>query len=123
MYEKSCAAERSLVKESAVMEEGEAENGDATSTTSLFMDTVPSFVSKHIKNYCDKLLRENPEANPEELLKPSVVSSFAAVVMADVSGYSLLSACLAEKGPIGAEILGKTMKRYLDKVWAWEKIV
>ncbi|KAJ3035208.1 hypothetical protein HDV00_004245 [Rhizophlyctis rosea] len=48
--------------------------------------------------------------------KPTAEESFAAVVMADVSGYSVLTTTLAEKGPIGAEILCKTMKGYLDKI-------
>jgi hypothetical protein len=51
-------------------------------------------------------------------LKPGASESFAAVVMADVSGYSNLSASLAERGAEGAEILSKTMKGYLDKVKA-----
>lgn len=49
-------------------------------------------------------------------MKPGASESFAAVVMADVSGYSNLSASLAERGAEGAEILSKTMKGYLDKV-------
>lgn len=49
-------------------------------------------------------------------MRPRCEESFAAVVMADVSGYSNLSSTLAEKGAEGAEILSKTMKGYLDKV-------
>ncbi|KNC97873.1 uncharacterized protein SPPG_09415 [Spizellomyces punctatus DAOM BR117] len=49
-------------------------------------------------------------------MAPSAEETFAAVVMADVSGYSNLTSTLAERGPSGAEILGKTMKGYLDKI-------
>ncbi|KAJ3049420.1 hypothetical protein HK097_009578 [Rhizophlyctis rosea] len=49
-------------------------------------------------------------------LTPTAEEAFAAVVMADVSGYSTLTTKLADKGPIGAEILCKTMKGYLDKI-------
>ncbi|KAJ3226148.1 hypothetical protein HK099_005501 [Clydaea vesicula] len=49
-------------------------------------------------------------------MQPSANESFAAVVMADVSGYSKLSASLAERGAEGAEILCRTMKGYLDKI-------
>lgn len=49
-------------------------------------------------------------------MRPRCEESFAAVVMADVSGYSNLSSTLSEKGAEGAEILSKTMKGYLDKV-------
>ena len=36
--------------------------------------------------------------------------------MVDVSGYSKLTAALAERGPVGAELLSKTMKGYLDQI-------
>jgi hypothetical protein len=36
--------------------------------------------------------------------------------MVDVSGYSKLTALLAERGAIGAELLSKTMKSYFDQV-------
>ena len=36
--------------------------------------------------------------------------------MVDVSGYSKLTATLAERGPGGAELLSKTMKGYLDQI-------
>ncbi|KAJ3099092.1 hypothetical protein HDU97_003471 [Phlyctochytrium planicorne] len=105
------------VTKSVIMEEEEEYEGlDAESGKALFEEMVPNFVSKHVKIHCDKLLRENGNVLTNDILKPSVVSCFAAVVMADVSGYSALSATLAERGPIGAEILGKTMKRYLDKI-------
>lgn len=54
-------------------------------------------------------------------LTPTAEEAFAAVVMADVSGYSTLTTKLADKGAIGAEILCKTMKGYLDKVlFLWD---
>lgn len=49
-------------------------------------------------------------------MQPSAIETFAAVVMVDVSGYSKLSASLAERGAEGAEILCRTMKGYLDRV-------
>lgn len=70
---------------------------------------VPNFLSKHVRRYLDDL-------NPTTTLQPSATERFAAVVMADVSGYSALTATLAERGSVGAELLSKTMKGYLDKV-------
>ncbi|KAJ3290499.1 hypothetical protein HK104_006720 [Borealophlyctis nickersoniae] len=49
-------------------------------------------------------------------IEPCAQEYYAAVVMADVSGYSKLTSTLAEKGPIGAELLCKTMKGYIDKI-------
>ncbi|KAJ1499616.1 hypothetical protein HMI55_004301 [Coelomomyces lativittatus] len=48
--------------------------------------------------------------------KPVALEGWAAVVMCDVSGYSSLASFLALRGPDGAEILGRIMKEYLDKV-------
>jgi len=83
------------------------------STSHSHSKLIPSFISNTLKHYLDQ---EFASTNGVPILKPCAVESFAVVVMADVSGYSKLSALLAEKGPIGAEILSKTMKGYLDKV-------
>lgn len=106
---------------------------------------VRSFTSNHVMKYCEKLcyqawtdaqadlersqevdkLSSDDRIKPifdkrmdalKSKMRPRCEESFAAVVMADVSGYSNLSSTLAEKGAEGAEILSKTMKGYLDKV-------
>ncbi len=71
---------------------------------------IPNFVSKHVRNYLDLLNEKNVS------IKPIAIETNAAVVMVDVSGYSTLSSVLAERGPIGAELLSKTMKDFLDQV-------
>jgi hypothetical protein len=74
-------------------------------------EVAPNFAPKHVRTYCqDHVLMGNSQ------LEPFAVETFAAVVMVDVSGYSKLSASLAEKGPIGSELLSKSMKGYLDQV-------
>ncbi|KAJ3190642.1 hypothetical protein HK101_008516 [Irineochytrium annulatum] len=95
-----------------------AEEEEEVPAETQFHRVVPNFVSKHVKKYCDNLVQDNPKGSLDDFLKPSTTTSFAAVVMADVSGYSSLSAILAERGPIGAELLGKTMKGYLDRIIA-----
>ena len=88
---------------------------------------APNFVPQHVREFCQKSILKNPHApdqntltvtneKSQDQLEPYVLSTFAAVVMVDVSGYSKLSAALAEKGPIGSELLSKSMKGYLDKV-------
>ena len=37
-------------------------------------------------------------------------------MMVDVSGYSSLATSLGEMGPVGVELLSKTMKEYMDQV-------
>lgn len=105
-----------------------------------YENIVPCFISNHVKDLCEETcwenwLAANSEAKDAEEdtidvdslfkskvehsikdMKPNAEESFAAVVMADVSGYSNLSSTLAEKGAEGAEILSKTMKGYLDKI-------
>jgi hypothetical protein len=53
-------------------------------------------------------------------MEPTAIPSFAAVMMADVSGYSSLSSILAERGANGAEVLRNVMKGYLDKVLSYK---
>lgn len=103
---------------------------------------TPCFLSRHVKSFCDKstwekweesvkeaeigvseekvsvedIFKEKMEQYKSKGMKPSMEEKFAAVVMADVSGYSKLSNSLAERGAEGAEILCRTMKGYLDKV-------
>ena len=80
------------------------------------INVLPAFVSAHIREYCDQLIEESEQNGTEIVMKPMAREAFAAVVMVDVSGYSKLSAALAEYGPSGSELLAKTMKAYLDLV-------
>ena len=94
--------------------EGDDANTTGTSQGYLtqaidYNQIVPNFLSKHVRTWLDS----KKEAKS---LKPGAEECFAAVVMADVSGYSKLTAVLAEKGSLGAELLSKVMKGYLDKV-------
>ena len=85
---------------------------------------IPNFVSKHIKKVCyeiehqaaKKSIARTSKVNAVDILKPDAREAFAAVVMVDVSGYSKLTATLAERGPVGAELLSRTMKGYLDQI-------
>lgn len=93
---------------------------NTVATVSHFDEVITNFVSKQVRKKCYKLCEAEylkPEATrklPD--LTPSAVDAFAAVVMVDVSGYSKLTAALAERGPVGAELLSKTMKGYLDQI-------
>lgn len=92
------------------------------SNNSQFGDIISNFVSKTVRQFCINLESErelNSNKDGEVIIpdiKPCSLESFAAVVMVDVSGYSKLTAALAERGPVGAELLSQTMKGYLDQV-------
>jgi hypothetical protein len=87
-----------------------------------FGDIISNFVSKTVRQFCINLENQQELKQSEDgtilipEIKPSSLESFAAVVMVDVSGYSKLTAALAERGPVGAELLSQTMKGYLDQV-------
>jgi hypothetical protein len=90
------------------------EKEDISSITEKKLDIfAPNFVPYHVQQFCNQkaLMGHGPNN-----LEPLIRETFGAVVMVDVSGYSKLSAALAEKGPIGSELLSKSMKGYLDKV-------
>nr|KAJ3420720.1 hypothetical protein HK105_005344 [Polyrhizophydium stewartii] len=100
-------------------------SGNLPATNENQLDLIiPNFVSKQVRRVCYQMCAEvalksdggskDPLIVPP--LKPSATEAFAAVVMVDVSGYSKLTAVLAERGPVGAELLTKTMKGYLDKI-------
>ncbi|KAJ1537230.1 hypothetical protein HK096_001501 [Nowakowskiella sp. JEL0078] len=95
----------------------------ATGGSVQYDQVIPNFVCKHVRTFCDDITKvsriiknSSDSKSPMDPMVPVAIEGFAAVVMVDVSGYSKLSATLAELGPVGAEILGKTMKGYLDKI-------
>lgn len=90
---------------------------NTSASVSHFDEIITNFVSRQVRRICYKLSEEEIKVEhriPE--LVPSATDCFAAVVMVDVSGYSKLTAALAERGPVGAELLSKTMKGYLDQI-------
>ncbi|KAI8916196.1 nucleotide cyclase [Gorgonomyces haynaldii] len=94
-----------------------------TSADGKLDQIIPNFVSKHVKSMVyRKQVAAQKTADAAGVpvntleLKPGAEESFAAVVMVDVSGYSKLTATLAQRGSVGAELLAKTMKAYLDQI-------
>ena len=84
-------------------------------------EIIANFVSSKVKQLCSTAYRNMPTSeNQSEPSIPKIIPedslSFAAVVMVDVSGYSNLTSSLAERGPVGAAILSKIMKGYLDSI-------
>lgn len=94
----------------------------STSNDGKLDEIIPNFVSNHVRRFCysalakqlDQPFSQKKLAMPT--LEPCINEAFGAVVMVDVSGYSKLTATLAERGAVGAELLAKTMKSYFDQV-------
>lgn len=98
-------------------EEEETKVEYAQNPVAEYNRVMPTFVSEHVRKHCIQLAKQRKKSSSKPVARePSAESSFAAVMMADVSGYSTLSAVLAERGPMGADIMGKTIKSYLDKI-------
>jgi hypothetical protein len=101
---------------------GSKNKQNPSATVSHFDEIITNFVSKQVRRLCYRLCEEEAQNNPNVVdrklpeLVPTATDAFAAVVMVDVSGYSKLTAALAERGPVGAELLSKTMKGYLDQI-------
>jgi hypothetical protein len=96
----------------------------AASNDGKLDEIIPNFVSKHVRRMCHAAQLQEQQSSKRvsekdlmiPTLTPSAKEAFAAVVMVDVSGYSKLTATLAERGAVGAELLSKTMKGYFDQV-------
>ena len=95
-------------------------NGTFATVENQLGEIIANFVSNKVKQLCSNAYRNMPAVENNEISIPEIVpedsTSFAAVVMVDVSGYSNLTASLAERGPVGAAILSKIMKGYLDSI-------
>jgi hypothetical protein len=72
------------------------------------LKTIPAFIPLHVRQF----IQEHGRL-PDE---PVCQEKFGTVVMADVSGYSTLASNLTQRGPIGVELLARTMNAFFDKV-------
>ena len=55
-------------------------------------------------------------ANPAPLMEPEIEKLQAAVLFADISGFSVLAAQLAKRGPIGAEELTAILNSSFEQI-------
>jgi len=81
-----------------------------------FEQYVPNFVCRHIQKLLEQYTSTHGYEVTELDMEPFCTECFGVAVMADVSGYSKLTAKLAEKGDIGARMLLNVMKKYFDQI-------
>src|SRR5690606_4459559 len=77
--------------------------------------TLPE-LSKALASYIPALVTRRLSADPRPLHRPQAEIITAAVLCADVSGYTALTEALARQGPAGVEKVAAGLNAYFDRL-------
>ena len=69
-----------------------------------------------LASYVPKLIQKRVIANPSPIEAPVSEELQAAILFADISGFTLLTERMAEKGPTGAETLARILNEYFGQL-------
>src|SRR5215510_15737219 len=69
-----------------------------------------------LASYVPKLIQNRVIANPSPIEAPVAEELQAAVVFADISGFTLLTERMAEKGPTGVEVIARILNEYFGQL-------
>src|SRR5215216_3416147 len=69
-----------------------------------------------LASYVPKLIQNRIIADPSPIESPLAEDMQAAVLFADISGFTLLTERLAEKGPTGVETLARILNEYFGQL-------
>src|SRR5512134_3064364 len=69
-----------------------------------------------LASYVPKLIQKRVIANPSPIEVPVSEDMQAAVLFADISGFTLLTEHLAERGPSGVETLARILNEYFGQL-------
>lgn len=69
-----------------------------------------------LASYVPKLIQNRVIANPSPIESPVAEDLQAAVLFADISGFTLLTERMAEKGPTGVEALARILNEYFGQL-------
>ncbi|HEY3476304.1 MAG TPA: AAA family ATPase, partial [Anaerolineales bacterium] len=69
-----------------------------------------------LASYVPKLIQKRVIANPSPIEAPFSEDLHAAILFADISGFTLLTERMAEKGPTGAETLARILNEYFGQL-------
>src|SRR5215216_1024425 len=69
-----------------------------------------------LASYVPKLIQNRVIANPSPIEAPVAEGLQAAILFADISGFTLLTERLAEKGPTGVETLARILNEYFGQL-------
>src|ERR1041384_3262989 len=69
-----------------------------------------------LASYVPKLIQNRIIADPSPIESPVAEEFQAAVLFADISGFTLLTERMAEKGPTGVEALARILNEYFGQL-------
>src|SRR5512134_2701780 len=69
-----------------------------------------------LASYVPKLIQKRVIANPSPIEVPVSEDMQAAILFADISGFTLLTEHLAERGPAGVETLARILNEYFGQL-------
>ena len=69
-----------------------------------------------LASYVPKLIQNRVIANPSPIEAPVAEELQAAILFADISGFTLLTESMAEKGPTGVETLARILNEYFGQL-------
>jgi class 3 adenylate cyclase/tetratricopeptide (TPR) repeat protein len=69
-----------------------------------------------LASYVPKLIQNRVIANPSPIESPVAEEIQAAILFADISGFTLLTERMAEKGPTGVETLARILNEYFGQL-------
>ena len=69
-----------------------------------------------LASYVPQLIQNRVLANPAPIESPVAEEVQAAILFADISGFTLLTEKLAEKGPTGVETLARILNEYFGQL-------
>ena len=69
-----------------------------------------------LASYVPKLIQNRIVADPSPIESPVAEEIQAALLFADISGFTLLTERLAEKGPTGVEALARILNEYFGQL-------
>src|SRR5574339_403506 len=69
-----------------------------------------------LASYVPKLIQNRVIANPTPIESPVAEEFQAAILFADISGFTLLTERLAERGPTGVETLARILNEYFGQL-------
>ena len=69
-----------------------------------------------LASYVPKLIQNRVIANPSPIEAPVAEELQAAILFADISGFTLLTERMAEKGPTGVGLLARILNEYFGQL-------
>jgi len=80
------------------------------------LDTMPSTLADHVRSYVAPVALRRFALDAEPPSAPAIEHLEAAVLFADISGFTPLAEALARRGPAGAEALTQLLNDYLGQL-------